>query len=601
MPIDVRLLRSPDNVDQIVGWQLLRSGEVSESSSAGLLSHNSSRITAKIDDDSNPTSSNTGVATVKRAVQVDLDFRQAQTSLNKYKSSCRQQRKKPDPRILQSLQEECDKLGTALNQLLFKIANAVDEHMMPTRVSLPAKVVIHKSKIGGFFQNPYRRLVEFGAWEIVGDIQQIILKGGAAAATNDNNSISFLCWAGLGSDWAHAIACCLKSHLIPLHQALQTSVQIVRLPAQLPLENSILHQMLGCTTPTTCCVCLNEAINDPNTLQLAPSWLGFLNLKYSDQMFGDKQLPKFVHYSVGDTSGDSATSKCPDQREKLQEESFLNNQIFPAEARIEHTLHKILILTSSTYSDSRSAQQELAERLQSFYLSLLPAQADAICSPGRDVVRQRLVAPPNLLPAEASRIVIEGYLPKFRTDKDGTILLENTETKREGAWIILGYLSNFSDYPTRACRIKNNQQQFCHLIQGLLCNIPVTMCWHAAYGTDTCVNDKANLGVTISAALARHFPSVYPNPLELPQSSSLEKTKNGRSQIRAIRPSNIEDSSPTAKKGLSGQSRIVQRSNNSEEKKARLALIEPHFTVRAEQVQGEAFSSPSNFLPFYTT
>ena len=590
MPIDVRLLRSDDDASQVARWQSLRERVV-----ATKIKDHSSNNNSKANDDGGGGSEET----VRRVTQIDHDFRQAQKILNAYKSSCRQQRKRPDPQLLQSHQQGCDELAAALKESLCMIANAVDETLLMATEhakSLELAGVSSQEEIGketkstGIFQSTYRRLIELGALEAIGDL---------SSNKNSTGQSSFLCWTGLGKDWIHALASCLASetiHLQPLQQ-----VQILQLPTNMPLEMDVLHQMMGCVQRSEdCSICSNPPPDSCDTMRQAPSWLGFLKLQYSDQTLGDKQLPKVLSYSVRATNrqpltGDAVSSHVLDPREQLRENSFPDSHLLSTQAGTEHDVHNLLMLTSSTYSDSRSAQQEWAARLLSFYQSLLPTNATT--GARGDVVRQRVIAPPDLVPAEASRIVIEGYLPKVNTDGNR----ETTSSKDSGSWVILGYLSNFSDYPTRACRIKNNQQQFCHVIQGLLCSIPETMCWHACYSSIDDDTNK-NVGIDLPSALAQHFPRRYPTPLVLPQIRSLEKTKHGRIQIRTIRPPKSDDMTAPAPPtlGPTEPSRLnFGNQENKQERKARVTLIEPYVTLSTDQIRCEALSSPHDFLPFY--
>jgi len=463
------------------------------------------------------------------------------------------------------------------------------------------------SKTTGIFQSfYYRRLIEVGALDVIGDLTDL----SSGKKSNTRHQSSLLCWTGLGQDWACAISNCLNSHFTNgTHPTEQQ--QLLQLPPQLPLEHDILHALLGCSKSVQgqCCICSSVSMDVSASVAQAPSWLGFLRMKFADQTVGDKQLPKFIYYSCRErtqvralAAGEDTATTMPsviDPREEHRRESFPDGSTFKFEASsTQLDVHHILVLTPSTYFDSRCVQKNLADRLLSFYQSLLPAHVVTDSAMvGRVVVRQRVVSPLDLLSAEASRILIEGYLLKQKKS-------ERNNGSENGSWIVLGYLSNFSDYPTRACRIKNNQQQFCHVLQGVLCSLPETMRWLTCHGIRPAKNSENNEGcwnIFLSDFLAQNFPRHYPNPLVLPQVRALDKTKRGRVQIRTLRTLQTNKMSPicncTDSNDVSLQPPVAK--NNEENKPrraARIVQVAPLVKLTATQIQGEALSSPHDFL-----
>ena len=499
MPIDIRLLRDGSSVDQVERWQNLRRRKTD-------------------------TDGGTRIR-LEHLILLDQEYRQALKTQNKYKSACRQEKKRPDAELLQRHQQDCDDLLQQLERDLCSLCNAVDETAL-------AAYLWQKSAVGGttinasISKSPFRRLVELGAWEVLGNLQQ------------ENTTF---CWTGTGARWGDALSNYLKDTVQQGQRC-----QELWLPPTFSLEGKAFHDMMGCTKyqPEGACIVCEKGTDASFP---APSWLEYLRLQYTDQTIGDKQLPSVLHFRVRRTR-DSASTML-DAREQLREKS---SSFLPAAKGMESTIHNILILTSSTYVDSRTAQKEWIKRLSDYYLSLLPDD----CENPKQHVRQRVVTPSDLLPAEASRVVVEGHLPA--TDQ----------------WILLAYISNFSDFPSRACRIKNNQQQFCHVLQGTLCSVPETMCWQASHS-------KGSL--QFPAALCHYHPDDV-----VPQVKTFDTTKNGRLQLKSI---SLEDCKPASAK--------KKPSSIRKDGPSRIKVLELNGKASNQQIKGEALCTPFNFLPFY--
>ena len=584
MPIDIKLLRNEQDAEMVCQWQRLRQRQPSHTDSI--------------------------IAVV---AALDRDARHALSTLNKYKTVCRQERKRPDPNLLQSYQHESDKLALEVQQKLYFVQNAIDESLLSEFQHYDNSLVanINPNSILG---SPYRRLIEFGAWDVIGKISSSTKQ---KAPSDASSSSALICWAGVGMDWAHALSAHLTFHIRTKAQP-QPQLQLLQLPKYMPLEATCFHDMMGCPAaqpPDSCDICT------AGTILQAPSWLTYLKLQYSDQTWGDKQLPKVISYSTT-PSYNSMNDDIgwEDPRDHLLQKSWAKHQT-STHASTSLETHSVLILTSSTYYDSRSVQKEWAERMESFYRSLLPPEC-------MGAVRQRVVSSLDLLPAESSRMVVEGCLPgTIQADSHKSNNTCTNTQAEEQEWVILGYLSNFGDYISRSCRIKNNQQQFCHIIQGQLCKISETMCWQAAHATTAEAEQPpgghtASSSIRFSEALARHFSGAFccndspaisdddhPGEMTLQQTHYLEKAKNGRVQVKPVPLATSRQSTKSA----AGQPRAMEASrlhpSNDETSKSStvtakkskaLPLLEPSNTPASrERIQAELLSSPHDFLPFY--
>jgi hypothetical protein len=135
---------------------------------------------------------------------------------------------------------------------------------------------------------------------------------------------------------------------------------------------------------------------------------------------------------------------------------------------------EVFCLTGNTLSESNAMQLRMTNVIVGFYQSLIVADSDE--SP----IRIRTATPPQLLPCEASRIIIEGSM--------------------ENKLVTLGYASNMTDYSTRGCKTKiGGSQGFCYSVHGVVCSIPETLEWMLGQNV---TEDSKELGVAIPSQLS---------------------------------------------------------------------------------------------------
>ena len=583
MPIDLRLLRSDETLENVRRWYLLRTS--SPSAEGHKKQPAASANTAREEDP------------IGLAIGLDGRHREAQKRLAQYKSSCRQERKRPDSETLQSYQKQCEELSCSLRAALWSIGNAVDETLQQDNRSMTIDEGKKKERsVNNLLQSPCCRLLEVGALEWIGDLENL---------SGDSRS-GLLCWTNIGLEWSHALSRYLSASLLDMSMNAKQTKNL-QLPECLPIEESLAHDMLGCLFREQgkhCPICFQSRLSSTKTTSSipasikAPSWLAYLKLKYAEQTLGDKQLPRVLHYSTIDhqsytspylpglapsSEQRGAEFGFLDPREQARKSSFFK---YPFPSIPTSTVHHVLILTSATLADSRDAQQEWIEKLAGFYQSLINLEMnDDNKRTPEEMIRQKVVGPSDLLPGEASRLVLEGFLPLHDSSSK-----EKDKTDEE-YWVILAYISSFLDYPSRACRIKNNQHQFCHVLQGTLCSIPETMAWQAE-NNDHETSEKHN-EIRICKELTRYFAADSDEingecTTKLPRIMSLGKTKQGKLQIQPMQiPLKVKKSSETVKRIRSRTSSIPTTLEN----------IHP----TREQIQLEALSSPFEFLPFYSS
>ncbi len=185
---------------------------------------------------------------------------------------------------------------------------------------------------------------------------------------------------------------------------------------------------------------------------------------HRNKTFTDRELPKTFISSTSFTSEEA------------------NIQIGHKKLSLAHTTKRIevTLLSACNLGLSTEAQDGMVKNILEFYQSLLTTSTDItnlkaeIChleskgcsssSSNREtplLLRARCVIPSELEPNEARRIIIEGFLPSTKS------------------YIYLGHVSNYTDYISRALKIKcggrNGQPtEYAHLIHGTI------LCCHGA-------------------------------------------------------------------------------------------------------------------------
>lgn len=235
------------------------------------------------------------------------------------------------------------------------------------------------------------------------------------------------------------------------------------LPESISSESSIAHSLIGCL-PSGCpfCDCTDSKI-------IAPSFVA-ASLLHQDKTYWDRQLP--VGHVVTTTT--SSSLALLDKRELARVYSFKSDKKRSWSKQTTGERIEVFCLTGSTLGESIAMQLRMANVIVEFYQSLLVADND------EPPLRIRTATPPQLLPCEASRVIIEGSLEK--------------------KLVTLGYVSNMTDYSSRGCKTKiGGSLGFCYTVHGVVCSIPETLEWMLGQNV---TEDSKELGIAIPSQLS---------------------------------------------------------------------------------------------------
>jgi hypothetical protein len=301
------------------------------------------------------------------------------------------------------------------------------------------------------------------------------------------------------------------------------------LPASMKLTCVEYHDMWGCRGTEQCAACKASS----ETL-LAPSWMTLLQ-KGFDSRYWDRQLPvvRLLLTSAGDHR-----DFLDDGRETTRRASWRKNgrKGRPWHERLaRQPLIQVLALAGPSLEvDSRPLQNELLQHAGKFYRHLVPDRHIGV----------RAIPATELLPAEASRLVLEGSLPGCDEP------------------VCLGYLSNLLDYASTGIRHGTTREGL-HALQGCLCSLPETLEWMLR-------NRAGERAVPVPRALRRRESLL---PAEMRYQRKRMVGKGGKTFVEPMVDPNRER--------FRGNGRAVGEGPTP------------------ERIRGEALSSPFNFLPFY--
>ena len=354
---------------------------------------------------------------------------------------------------------------------------------------------------------------------------------------------------GTGAALAHSLSS-YALHFCRTH-SLFSSFSHAILPSSINLESSTAQSLMGCS-PSGCLSSSTIA---------APPWVA-ASLLHDQKTYYDRQLP--LGQVISTTTSCSAV--IIDEREEARLSSFRKSkrkswiQLCPGQ-RIE-----LLCLTGNTISESNAMQREMTKGIVEFHQSLL-VNIDASCE-----IRLRAVEPPRLLPCEASRVAIEGIVGK--------------------SFATLGYVSNMTDYSTRACKTKiGGTLAFCHTVHGVLCGIPGTIEWMLQHNV---LGYNGELGVAVPPSLScrvQEHLGMTPEEgiLLLPFVRRIQYSMNGKVK--------------RTERGTASKPRVIQSHSNPNERHP-TKIIRPKkepfvrgVPVTAQDIENERLSCPFDFLP----
>mmetsp|Transcript_12794 Transcript_12794/g.19833 ORF Transcript_12794/g.19833 Transcript_12794/m.19833 type:complete len:427 (+) Transcript_12794:2214-3494(+) len=155
-------------------------------------------------------------------------------------------------------------------------------------------------------------------------------------------------------------------------------------------------------------------------------------------------------------------------------------------------------LTACSMDEAQRVQLQMVQQIIDFHQSLLlplTTRNEEEKHQSKPLLRTRIESPWHLLPCEASRIVIEGYLPPPSLTTANTTKKMNKKNKKnptsstttvtgdDDSYVVLGYVSNFTDYLSRPCQTKygtsakGKDTEFVYTVHGILTRLSSTMNW----------------------------------------------------------------------------------------------------------------------------
>jgi hypothetical protein len=314
------------------------------------------------------------------------------------------------------------------------------------------------------------------------------------------------------------------------------------------------HSVLGCCQQD-CSVC-----NESMQLRL-PSYLaGFLF--HREKVYWDRELP-MGHITV-------TTNQCKlDEREANRLSTFKHTKRKWFE-EVQSNQVGMLGFTICTMEETRRLQTEIADQIMAFHASLCPHNDTRLKSlKVSPILRKRAISPPDLLPHEVSRIVVEGFL--------------------NGIPVVLGFVSNFADYISRATRTRcgGAYTEYVYSFHATLCSDTETLEWMVH---NNIMEVDGELGVGVISLLAKHMGWETNTTLFLPFQRRLEPGKAGRRYVVKELPA----SSPR----IIDKGGEESRSKGSDDAKQRQSV--PFALSRMptkEEIKGEYYMNPFDFLP----
>ena len=262
---------------------------------------------------------------------------------------------------------------------------------------------------------------------------------------------------GIGAALAHSLSKYILQFL--RQDKFFGSFPLAILPESILSDSAVAHSLIGCL-PSWCPFC-----GCPDSKISAPSFVA-ASLLHQNKTYWDRQLP--VGHVINTVT---SSSLLLDKRELARVDSFKRGKKRSWFQQATGERIEVFCLTGNTLGESNAMQLRIAHVIVDFYHSLLVADNDA------PSLRIRTATPSQLLPCEASRVIIEGSI--------------------EEKIVTLGYVSNMTDYSARGCKTKiGGFPGFCYTVHGMVCSMPETLEWMLGKNV---TEDSNELGIAIPA------------------------------------------------------------------------------------------------------
>jgi hypothetical protein len=421
--------------------------------------------------------------------------------------------------------------------------------------------------------------------------------------------------SGVASHMMHALTSYTRVYFLDLEENSKSytgilgSLHTLHAPSDVQLDVHLAHVLMGCSAPLKqtdssgveqklCMICQIKKDSDEtetNPLVSCPSYIA-MSMLHRDKTFYDNQLPQsFI----------SAVTNAPtiDTKIKSSRRSHLSNKLGHSSQSIE--FH---VLTSSSLAVSSKIQDCIAQRIVSFYKTLLPhAQSDVTYYTHQPLHNKKPsmasdqqceswirthIAPPSLLSMnEARRIVIEGYSPCKKS------------------YIEIGHVSNYTDYISRGLQIQaGKKKDFAHIVHG---TVDTAVILDFLLDNNIVGFSHGQYGILLPKVLSEYMTIVHPirvvddGQLFVPFVTRMVHGKNGKiTLVKLLDTDDREMPSVPIKNTCQSSPDIRTQSAGILEMEPhvpKMRLLDPErYSLSKQEIEFESLSSFS-FLPFYTT
>jgi uncharacterized FlaG/YvyC family protein len=448
---------------------------------------------------------------VARLRQAQFEARQAKHQVELHRNQMKIKKEQAsDKEVLQKLKDNLRQAQGELNDLLFRIPNYIDTEIH-TMIENDTEKEIQQEDMVTKNNNKSRKdgdIVEQLMF-CIGGYERL---GRATALTQRGTNLF-----GAVEQWM--IQSCHEMSEMVMTESFE-------LLAMLPMDTATYQRQCGATSSPQ-----NHHLDD--TI-MAPSWISLVEHHLArDEAYFDRSLPQAYVLTCRDAvCHDSLPFKSSRQSAWYQDLS------------IQHNIQILSMTGPSLALDSRRLQIAWMNHLRNAYQQLAP----------KSRLQIRSVPVSALSPNEASRLVLEGFMP------------------HDIKPIQLASLSNLLDYCSAGLRHGNSiDKRNVHLLQGSVCRVGLAVEWMLQH---------CQLG-------ENHDGIVLPDCLEHQATISfcrrIVKKKDGRQFVQSI---SIPKPLPAA-------------TNVSDQYETLIFGDDTTMAMTPERIRLEAASCPFDFLPFY--
>ncbi|GKZ00184.1 hypothetical protein MPSEU_000971400 [Mayamaea pseudoterrestris] len=317
--------------------------------------------------------------------------------------------------------------------------------------------------------------------------------------------------------------------------------EVLDMPLMLPIDAASYQKRCGVVSP------FHQCLSDGSIM--APSWMSLVehHLPLNDTYF-DRSLPQSFLLSCTD-----CMHRTPPTLQTQRQSSWYRD------LPLHQDLQVLLVTGPSLSIDSRRLQISWMEHLRDVYQQLAPTSR----------LRIRSIQPADLSSAEASRLVLESYMPTTGSAISSSSKVDNQLT------IELASTSNLLDYCSDGLKHGNSMDKGnVHLLHGSVCNVGFAVEWMLQHCKTV---DHGCQGILL--------PNCIQHGAEINFCRRFIKKKGGKQFVQAI--------------PLPAQQAVVAPTSGHDANATFGSGSDDVCGPTIERIRKEAASCPFDFLPFY--